>query len=466
MINKAIMAAAVAGALAAPGLALAQASTAGTNVQIYGAFDVRWDWMKVSGGTAAAPGDVKKTHLSTGAPNRIGFRGTENLGGGMQAFFQVETQVFTDARQDAAAQQHTNATLGGRPTFVGLRSGWGELSAGYQESPYKDVYITSWSVLPTQPHFGVIMGNGNTSGGMPTPSCNGLTASGSNNFQGVSSTTGSATTAVAQTPVSATTPATVRDAVLCTEAPGNGTSFNRTMADSVTYRTPVIAGFRFSTMLTANENREPSSATPAGGNRSDQRFGAYSVTWSAGPLSLAGAFEQHTGFRATNTGVTAATPANRAARDRGMAFGARFNYGAGLVGLGYERLKYGNSAIAGAATDNSFSKTNWVINGTFNLTPSDTIGAGYSKTQGNKDCGAGVVCGTTTGAKLFSVSIDHAFSKRTAVYAYYSKLDNNSAANYNYISDSRTTSQAAGVGSGYALGQDSKNFNVGVKHTF
>jgi predicted porin len=264
--------------------------------------------------------------------------------------------------------------------------------------------------------------------------------------------------------VSTTVPAAVRDAVLCTEAPGNTTSFNRTVSDTVTYRTPVIAGFRFSTMLAANEMREPSSATPAGGNRSDQRLGGYSLTWAAGPLSLAAAFEQHTGFRATNA-VTALTPANRAARDRGVTFGARFNYGAGLIGVGLEKLKYGNSAVTGA--ENDFTKNNWVVNGTFNLTPSDTIGAGYSKTAGNKDCGsAAVVCGSTTAARLMAISIDHAFSKRTAVYAYYSKLDNNSAANYNYISDSRTTSQAAGVGSGYALGQDSKNFNVGVKHTF
>ena len=43
MINKALLAAAVAGALTAPGLALAQASSNDTNVQIYGLFDVRYE---------------------------------------------------------------------------------------------------------------------------------------------------------------------------------------------------------------------------------------------------------------------------------------------------------------------------------------------------------------------------------------------------------------------------------------
>src|SRR6185503_6494675 len=128
-MNKKLMAVAVAGALTAPGLALAQATTSGTNVQIYGLFDIRYDIMKVTQGTAAtAPSEVRKSHLSTGAPNRIGFRGTEDVGAGMTAFFQVETQVFTDARQDGANAAATNATLGGRPTFVGLRGGWGEAS--------------------------------------------------------------------------------------------------------------------------------------------------------------------------------------------------------------------------------------------------------------------------------------------------------------------------------------------------
>jgi predicted porin len=134
--------------------------------------------------------------------------------------------------------------------------------------------------------------------------------------------------------------------------------------------------------------------------------------------------------------------------------------------VGWERLKYANAATT--AADNSFTLQNWVVNGTFNLTPSDTIGVGYSKTAGRKDCGVGVAatCGSQTGAKLMAVSIDHAFTKRTAVYAYWSKLDNNSAANYNYISDSRETNQAAGAGAGYAAGSDSKNFNIGVKHSF
>src|SRR5512143_3018761 len=100
MMNKNILAAAIAAALAAPGLAAAQVTVPGTNVQIYGVFDIRVDQMRFSSNPTNTVSSLNKYHVATGAPNRVGFRGTEALGGGLTAFWQVETQVFTDAKQD------------------------------------------------------------------------------------------------------------------------------------------------------------------------------------------------------------------------------------------------------------------------------------------------------------------------------------------------------------------------------
>ena len=113
-MNKKLMAVAVAAAMA-PGLALAQATTSGTNVQVYGLFDqaVRQD--RYSNSVAVGQGNLTKWHMHNGAPNRLGFRGTEALGGGMSAFFQVESQVFLDGRVDNASGPATNASVGGRP---------------------------------------------------------------------------------------------------------------------------------------------------------------------------------------------------------------------------------------------------------------------------------------------------------------------------------------------------------------
>ena len=122
MMNKKILAVAVAGAIAAPGLALAQATTSGTNVQVYGLFDMAVRQDRYSGATASTVGNLNKWHMHNGAPNRLGFRGTEALGGGMTAFFQVESQVFMDARVDNASGPATNATVGAGAVWSSVKS--------------------------------------------------------------------------------------------------------------------------------------------------------------------------------------------------------------------------------------------------------------------------------------------------------------------------------------------------------
>lgn len=471
MMNNKILAAAVAAALTAPGLALAQAP--GTNVQIYGTLDVRLDYMKLTSNPAGTISSLSKYHLSGGQPNKIGFRGTEALGSGMTAFFQVETQLFPDARQDLSAAQVTNATLGGRPTFLGMRTAWGEVSAGYQDSPYKDAEFAGWAVKPTNTMTGAIMGNGNTTGTMPTPSCADLTspassAAGINNVSTVAPAAGaSGVKAPVITGFSRTAATPVVGAQGCNDNAGSPTSFNRTVSNSIMYRSPVIAGFSFAAMTAANEWKEPTSATPAGENTLNPTFGAYSLKWAAGPFSVAGGYEVHNGFRAVNTG-TAAAPTNRAAKDTGVAIGGRYNYGRGLIGLGYEQLKYKNSAADTAAASNGFTLKNWAVEATFNVTPADVLWGGYSRTNGKTSCDSGIAatCGSDSGAKFYTFGVDHNFSKRTAVYAYYSKIDNNALASYNYISDSRTTNAAAGAGAGLGAGVDSTSYNIGMKHTF
>jgi hypothetical protein len=148
----------------------------------------------------------------------------------------------------------------------------------------------------------------------------------------------------------------------------------------------------------------------------------------------------------------------------------------GLIGLGWERLKYANTLLA--ATDNSFTLKNWIVQGTYNLTASDVLWAGYSKTGGRTACGAGLTataataaagtstCGNDTAAKITTFGIDHSFSKRTAIYAYWSKVDNNNSATYNYLSDSRPTGNGAGAAGGLSAGTDSTSYNIGVKHSF
>lgn len=63
--------------------------------------------------------------------SRLGFKGSEDLGGGVKALFQFESTVLLD---DASTSLFTSA----RNTYVGLGSGLGSLILGNYDSPYKE----------------------------------------------------------------------------------------------------------------------------------------------------------------------------------------------------------------------------------------------------------------------------------------------------------------------------------------
>jgi predicted porin len=113
-MNKKLMAVAVAGVLAVPGLALAQSS-----VRISGYFKVGVDNYKVSQTNAARAGANNSENRVSDSASRIIFGVTEDLGGGLSAIAQMDLRF----NPDAAAPNTTAASqIGTGNTFVGLRS--------------------------------------------------------------------------------------------------------------------------------------------------------------------------------------------------------------------------------------------------------------------------------------------------------------------------------------------------------
>jgi predicted porin len=117
LMNKKLMAAAVAGALAIPGVAFAQSS-----VTLYGTIDggIR-NQSKVQDG---AGGDGTVTSATDGLyrTNRWGMKGSEDLGGGLKANFKLEGQYSSDTG-DAPGNF-------ARSAWVGLSSGASEFHIG------------------------------------------------------------------------------------------------------------------------------------------------------------------------------------------------------------------------------------------------------------------------------------------------------------------------------------------------
>lgn len=103
-----------------PLLPLAGNALAQSNVTIYGLMDVAVG--KYDGTTARTVG--------TGATSRLGFRGAEDLGGGLKAIFQLETQISPDT----GTQSNASTFWSGRST-VGLEGRFGRVTLGREVNP-------------------------------------------------------------------------------------------------------------------------------------------------------------------------------------------------------------------------------------------------------------------------------------------------------------------------------------------
>ena len=133
-MNKKLMAVAVAGALAAPATVLAQ-------VQIYGRANLGFDNYSATGATAGSAQDFKARNRVFDNSSRLGFRGTEDLGGGLRALFQIESGVNIDAGNQGGQAGVTCGTvscngstgfLASRDSYVGLEGNWGRVTFGRQ----------------------------------------------------------------------------------------------------------------------------------------------------------------------------------------------------------------------------------------------------------------------------------------------------------------------------------------------
>jgi predicted porin len=118
-MKKSLIALAVAGAFAAPAFA------ATSNVDVYGVLNI-----------SVEDSDVDNVDLQvTSRQSYIGFKGSEDLGGGLKAIWQIETAIDTvPAGSDGVGG---GGSIANRNTFVGLAGTWGTALMGRHDTPYK-----------------------------------------------------------------------------------------------------------------------------------------------------------------------------------------------------------------------------------------------------------------------------------------------------------------------------------------
>ena len=128
-MKKSLIALAVVAAL--PGVALAQSS-----VTISG--NIKTGISRFSTDSATGVGKIKDTAMSDGS-SRIILSGTEDLGGGMAAIFQVDNRFNGNDGTSAGGYSTSSPVQGllaGGNTFVGVKGGFGQVQFGNLDTHY------------------------------------------------------------------------------------------------------------------------------------------------------------------------------------------------------------------------------------------------------------------------------------------------------------------------------------------
>ena len=429
-MHKKLLTLAVAGALAAPGIALAQSS-----VEVYGFVHMALGKWKFSESTAGIP-SVSKWDVASSASN-VGVRGRESLGGGLTAWFQVETNAPMERSNNIA---HTSG-FASRNSAVGLQGAFGNVFLGQWSTPYADLGGL-WSVGTVGPW------------GPLTSIINRRETTGTNNNFNCSNTASGTGAAVGGN---------------CDGVEGGagvGHAFWRRVSNSVFYQSTVFSGVQLK--MAWQPNQEKSTQTTGGSLAQDPSLWSTAVQWSGmGGRARAGVgWDRHKDY--TTVGKT----------DTGWTVVGGFNFGVVDVGVAYERMTYkaANSdckarqyAVAIAVPVGAGA-----IRGSYSI--AKDIDGVYSNaaapagvTSLNANCGALPTAAAPVndnGARQWNIGYEHRFSKRTTVGVGYAAIRNDAGAGGNAFTWSGAPTTQSGASLAVPLGSDISTYFVSMIHRF
>ena len=443
-MQKNLLAVAVAAALAAPAVAMAQSS-----VTISGALNL---WVEQAGATGStAPGtatatsfDVKpRSRMQDGAGSNIRFTAVEDIGGGLQGFGQVESAVFTnaDTRTNTLGAAGSTGGWGTRNSGVGLRgSAWGEILLGIWDIHYQESYAVDNQIITGASHTSSL-------------------------------------------------------ALLNTFGTPGWSSLNPTIGgrlnNVVRYASPNWGGFTFNAEYSRPTDGLVSTAAvggvalPVEGKKNAVmniapkfNMGGLHVGYSwyqdkdlTTTANATGLYNGASNAPAGAAGMTAAGSVNKITSNR---FQAAYTFPFGLkIGAIYDRSKWEAIGNTVAALSSELKRDVWSVPLSYAIGP-HTVFATYAKANklkgniGGADLsnitvtpvgGTGQTMDSGTGAKFYSFGYQFALSKRTNIHMSYSQVKNDSLAGYDFFSNT------VGMANGN-YGADPKSLALGIRHTF
>ena len=365
------------------------------NVTLYGYINTSLESNRGSQGANT----VGKTPTSltinrmTSNSSRFGFRGREELGGGLYAHFQLENGFNSDdggiitnpATSAAVPSGNGAAIMWGRELWVGLGgAAWGEVKVGYGLTPYDDVLGLAHQNIGST---GAQNRNNGVSGG-PGFAFNQLFTSYG------------------------------RGGTAFSESQGN---FDARAANAISYASPNLGGLTIRTMYSLIQEQ---STTPRA------RLWDTAVIYSNGPITAGATYALHKDFGGL-AGVITGNHDQSAFRVYG-----RYNFGVARIDGSYDVSSY--KLPTGTLKAKYFDTAVQVPFG------ASTIGLQYSQRDNGTAWAYSPPVGyaaptvatlisrwTIGGGKHVSLVYDYAFSKRTQFYAYYSAMKNETGAKLN-----------------------------------
>jgi predicted porin len=454
-MNRKVLVAAVAAAFAAPA-ALAQ-----TTVTIGGTINIMWDSVKASGATANFAGGNYDMHshdrVRDGSGSNIRFFVGEELGGGNQAFIQVETAVInnSDTRNNNFGAGAGTFGWGNRNTAIGIRSKpAGRFLIGVWDTHYDEMYgIESGWLIANSGSSALAVWQNFGSGFNINPT---IGSRMSNVIRWDSPQWGGFSLSAAYVRPTDAPPA---NSPLGNVA-GTGSSVqndkkNRMWHFAARYQTGGLQ-VRYAYM------RDDDAVTTAAVN-----FGGGGAMAGLGG-SVGGAGTVSDGA-ANNMGTTAwEITSNR------LGIRYRFPFGLG-IGAVWDQSKLEGAHESGTAFGNTgFKRTSWAIPLTYEFGNHGLYGT-YVKARDWKGNVGGVnvqdfavttgggtsthSLGADTGASFFTLGYTYKLSQRTNVHLSYQKIKNEALARYDFFANT------SGTGSNQ-FGADPKSFAAGIRHTF
>lgn len=391
-MNKKLIALAIAAAIA-PAAAMADSG----NVTIYGQANVSYDLVKFGGVNGA--NNASANRVSDNA-SRLGFKGTEDLGNGLSAVWQMEAALALDDGSTFSMNRNSYAGLSSKTA--------GTVLLGRHDTPYK---------LATRglDQFGDTLGDTRS-----------LMGGGYKATAGVVNQTGLGSFSQGNTAVM---------------------NFDGRQSNVVAYISPTFSGMHAAIAhVDAAEQINASSQSKAS---AWSMMGMYDMAGLVASL----AYEKHN----LNATATAATPD---VSEKAWKLGVGYTVAAFNVAAAYEKTSddVGKLGACGAGVTSCNSHKAYQLGAGY------TFGSNKVKLQYVKadKTDSATTLGTDNSAKQWSLGFDHNMSKRTRLYAVYTKMDNATNGTYNLYNGGNNA--AATVLATAGAGQSAWSF--GMKHSF